>query len=275
MRNSFAPERAESSRAQRRLEALIARCRGFVFEWCVIYRLSRPIIHAEVDGEFMLSLEGLLNHLQEAAISHADSAGFGTEKVRSDGTAWMLHKAGVEIRRLPKLGEHLETATWITGAAGFRARRSFGVRAGSEVVAMASYVWVYFDAVRRVPQRIDAGLNAAFQPEGGEPAVPGVDELAKFEVTSPSFEALITTRYTDFDSNDHVNNSIYANFVQTLLHQRGETQPVGRMTISFLREIGRGVAALTGRLEDTADGCRFSLSSPGILHACGEIGWRG
>jgi acyl-ACP thioesterase len=125
-----------------------------------------------------------------------------------------------------------------------------------------------------MPRRIDAAMNAEFQPEGGEPAVPGIDELPRFEIASPSFEAEITTRHSDFDSNDHVNNSIYANFVQSLLHHRGERREVGRMVMCFLREIGCGVRAVTGRLEDAEGGCRFTIESSGNVHACGEVGWR-
>jgi acyl-ACP thioesterase len=245
-----------------------------VFEWGVIFRFSRPIVHAEVDAKFGLTLEGLMNHLQEAAIAHADSAGFGSERVRAEQTAWLLHRAGMTVLRTPRLGERLETATWITSASGPRARRSFEARVSDEIVARASYVWVYFDAVRKMPRRIDAAMNAEFQPEGGEPAVPGIDELPRFEIASPSFEAEITTRHSDFDSNDHVNNSIYANFVQSLLHHRGERREVGRMVMCFLREIGCGVRAVTGRLEDAEGGCRFTIESSGNVHACGEVGWR-
>lgn len=213
---------AKASYATRLREARIACRRGTVFEWGVIFRFSRPIVHAEVDAKFGLTLEGLMNHLQEAAIAHADSAGFGTERVRAEQTAWLLHRAGLAVIRTPRLGEQLDTATWITSSAGSRARRSFEASVGGEAVARASYVWVYFDAVRKMPRRIDAAMNTEFRPEGGEPAVPGVEDLPRVAIANPTFEAEITLRYTDFDSNDHVNNSIYANFVQTLLHHRGE-----------------------------------------------------
>jgi medium-chain acyl-[acyl-carrier-protein] hydrolase len=246
-----------------------------VFEWGVIFHFSRPIVHAEVDGNLGLTLEGLMNHLQEAAIAHADSAGFGAKHVGEGKTAWLLHKAGVEIARMPRVGETAGIATWITSSAGPRARRSFEMRIGGEVVARAAYVWVYFDVVRKMPRRIDPAMDAAFQPEGGEPAVPGVDSLPRFDIASPSFEAEITTRYTDYDSNDHVNNSIYANFVQTLLHHRGERREVSRLALSFQREIGRDVRSVTGRLADVDGGCRFTIESPGVVHACGEVGLRG
>jgi acyl-CoA thioesterase FadM len=216
-----------------------------------------------------------MNHLQEAAIAHADSEGFGSERVRADGTAWLLHRAGIEVLRGPRVGESVEVATWITNSAGSRARRSFEMRAAGEVVARASYVWVYFDAVRKMPTRIDAVMGDAFQPEGGEPAVAGVDQLPRFEIASPSFETAITMRSTDYDSNEHVNNSIYATFVQTLLHHRGEERAVGRLGICFQREIGRDVPAVMGRLEEMDGGYRFTIESPGVVHACGELAWRG
>ncbi|HEY5552965.1 MAG TPA: acyl-ACP thioesterase domain-containing protein [Opitutaceae bacterium] len=266
---------ANGRRAGRPREARIAWRRGSVFEWSVIFRFSRPIVHAEVDAKFGLTLEGLMNHLQESAIAHADSAGFGSERVRVEQTAWLLHRAGMAVIRTPRLGEQLDTATWITSSAGSRARRSFEASVGGEAVARASYVWVYFDAVRKMPRRIDAAMNAEFKPEDGDPAVPGVEDMPRFEIANPSFEAEITMRYTDYDSNDHVNNSIYANFVQTLLHHRGEVREVSRLGLCFQREIGHGVRRVTGRLEDVEDGCRFTIESPGVVHAFGEVGLRG
>jgi acyl-ACP thioesterase len=240
----------------------------------MIFRFSRPIVHAEVDASLGLTLEGMMNHLQEAAIAHAGAAGFGARHVGEGKTAWLLHKAGIEIARMPRVGETAEVATWITSSSGPRARRSFEMRIGSEVVARAAYVWVYFDVVRKMPRRIDPAMDAAFQPEGGEPAVAGVDELARVEIANPSFAADITIRSTDFDSNRHVNNSIYATFVQTLLHHRADERGVGRFAISFQREIGREVRAVTGRLEDSDGGCRFTIESPGVVHASGEVGLR-
>lgn len=240
----------------------------------MIFHFTRPIVHAEVDASLALTLEGLMNHLQEAAIAHVDSAGFGAKHVGEGKTAWLLHKAGIEIATMPRVGETAEIATWITSSAGPRARRSFEMRTGGGIVARAAYVWVYFDVLRKVPRRIDPAMDAAFQPEGGDPAVAGVDNLPRIGIASPSFEGEITTRYTDYDSNDHVNNSIYANFVQTLLHHRGERRDVSRIAFSFQREIGRGVRSVTGRLEDSEDGCRFTIESPGVVHACGEVGLR-
>ena len=245
-----------------------------MFEWGVIFHFTRPVVHAEVGADQALTLEGLMNHLQEAAIAHADHAGFGSKHVSEGVVAWLLHKAGVEVVRMPRAGEMVEIATWITNSAGSRARRSFEMRIGGEVAARASYVWVYFDAVRRIPRRIDVAMDAAFEPEGGEPAVAGVDDMPRFEIPDPSFAAEITIRSTDFDSNRHVNNSIYATFVQTLLHHGGDARDIGRFCISFLREIGREVHSVTGKLHREDDGCRFTIESPGVVHACGEVGWR-
>lgn len=240
----------------------------------MIFRLARPVLHAEVDASMRLSLEGFMNHLQEAAIAHADCAGFGSARIRADRTAWLLHRAGIEILREPRVGEEVEIATWITSSAGSRARRSFEARVEGEVVARAAYVWVYFDTVRKMPRRIDAEMDLAFQPEGGEPAVMGVEDVGRFSIAQSSFESEITLRATDFDSNEHVNNSIYATFVQTLLYHRGETRDAGRIVLCFQREVGRGVRAVTGRLEDAAGGCRFTIETPGVVHAFGEIAWR-
>ncbi len=80
----------------------------------------------------------------------------------------------------------------------------------------------------------------------------------------------MSLRYSDFDVNEHVNNTAYFDFVQTALAAAGRETHPRRVQLKY----AKAIPALTDRVdvsvEPTAGGARFSVERDGVVFAEGE-----
>lgn len=232
--------------------------------------IERTLSYFEVDIHFHATLAALFRNLQEAAILHAEMVGHGAEAADRDQMGWVLHKLAIRLRRYPRYKETIAITTWSTGVSGYLGLRDFEVKVAGEIIAQASSRWLFVDIARRSIRRVPAALVTAFAPERAEPLIPEVNAIERFVLDATDFTGTITTRYSDYDSNGHVNNAAYIDYLQTLSRQWiGDTHHADFLGICFVREINRGISEITGRLKREADRGLFNLCSGDTLHACG------
>lgn len=161
----------------------------------------------EVDCHGFLRIVTLMNFLQEAAVESAEALGFGFEKCRSMGVAWVGSNYLIKIDRLPKINERVYIDTWPAEGKLWGAIRNFLVKDESgEIIIRARSQWVLIDMERRRP----VGLNKYF------PEYAFIDEqvmdddfhkLSRIENSADIKE--IWVRFDDIDINNHVNNAVY------------------------------------------------------------------
>jgi acyl-ACP thioesterase len=233
------------------------------------FTLNGAVSYWNVDRDNVLTLRSLFAFLQEAAIKHADKCGAGAHAKETRGESWVLHRMAVRIHRYPRYEEPLTVSTWSSGIRAFKGFRDFRVRCGDELVASASSVWLYLSlatkAVCRVPREIAAGFPT-------RPADVFCGDLERMKLESPADGAPareITVRYSDFDANDHVNNTVYFDYLQTALAAGGLPPRPGLLKVEFLREIPLSVETVTLALERRGEAAAFSLGRPGGLFARG------
>jgi medium-chain acyl-[acyl-carrier-protein] hydrolase len=235
------------------------------------YTIETTVAYAEVDREQRLLLPCLFQHLQEAAIRHADRHDTGARAMVTRGTSWVLNRMAVEIARYPRYEEPLRVVTWSTGIRGFKGFRDFRVFCGDELIAAASSLWLFIDLPTKTLARVPAELVATF-PTGQ--AAPHRPDLEKLRITPPGPSALAATmsiRYSDVDGNGHVNNTAYLDFLQTALAQHGFAPHPCAIEIQFMQEIPSGVPSVSVRLEPREAGIAFGIGDAGTLHAQGVI----
>jgi acyl-CoA thioester hydrolase len=87
-----------------------------------------------------------LAYVMEAAYQHAESAGFGLQRMREMGGVFVIRRTQIEYHRPAKPGDVLLVTTTLTEMHGTRANRATTMvnAAGGKTVATAStdYVWV-------------------------------------------------------------------------------------------------------------------------------------
>jgi acyl-CoA thioester hydrolase len=102
--------------------------------------------HSDVDELGHVNNAVYLAYVMEAAYEHAESAGFGLERMRGLGGVFVVRRAEIEYHRPAKAGDELLVTTTLTEMHGTRANRATTMvdAEGGKPVATAStdYVWV-------------------------------------------------------------------------------------------------------------------------------------
>lgn len=161
------------------------------------------------DGRLRTST--ILRYAQDLAWHHSSERGFTRTWYGERGLAWLARAAEAAILAPVGVGEVLTGTTRVVGWRRVWARRrtDFTDAAGS-LVAWTHVDWVLLDA-RGAPTRIPPEFDPAFR------APTATFPLARVELTAApggANAASFAVRPQELDPMDHVNNAIYADWLE-------------------------------------------------------------
>lgn len=162
----------------------------------------------EVTPHGYAALQTLCNYFQEAAGNHAQQLGLSREAMLRRGTAWVLARLRIQVRRYPAWKQAVQVETWPSGVNGLYATREFMLRDGEGgTLALGTSAWAVIDVERRRPVRIPEDVYDITPPEQPRPLA-----FADRRVPAPDrvdHERRFDVRFSDLDVNQHVNNVRY------------------------------------------------------------------
>lgn len=215
----------------------------------------------EAGPDGLLRTSVLLRYAQDLAWFHSASRGFDREWYRERGLTWLARAAEVAVEGPVRVGDELTGTTRVVGWRRVWARRrtEFVDRAG-KLVAWTHVDWVLLDA-RGAPTRVPAD----FQPAFGAPVAPFA--LARVALDQPAAEARssqFAVRPQELDPMDHVNNAVYADWLEEQVIAAGGLAEVraiprrARLEYARTAEAGATVDAVTWRGTDDGWSCRIT-----------------
>jgi len=226
----------------------------------------------EVDTEFRMKLPVLFQRLQRAAVHHSEQVGLGSADMVAAGAVWILNRMRVDIYRLPAYGEAITLRTWHKGSVGFRAGRDFLMVCGDETVAAATSLWLYYDLKRKRIAKIPQRVSEPYTAEVDDVLAAGAIDFAVDKTFAPAQTTTITTREGDYDPNGHVNNTVYLEYLNTLVKRCGVGNTrVRRVGIQYLKEIGRDVHTLQASVSAAGHTVRFRFFDSTAVYAAGFV----
>ena len=184
----------------------------------------------------------VLDLFQDAAGEHAKTMGIGYYDLMLEHKCWMIIRLRYEVIKQPKMFSSVIVRTWPIESRKLEFERDYTVTdTDGNLLIKGTSAWAILDVADRERPRIvmardfDLGLDEYIE----DRALYG-----RFERLSPKFEAdgvPFTTKsgYTDIDTNGHVNNTKYANFILNALDLHAEKE-ISSFRIDFLREIMSG-----------------------------------
>lgn len=160
----------------------------------------------------------ILRLLQESAGRQLEETGLEYSVLRETyGMVFLLVSAAVQIYRLPACGETVEAETWLSKIQGAKFARSLRLRVNGEICVEVGSLWVLVD-----PDSHHVLRPAHFQNLKEMPPQPGGPMPVIVEKQRPGLlfgehaikdgvlhEKKRRVRYSDLDSNRHVNNAVY------------------------------------------------------------------
>ena len=181
----------------------------------------------------------VLDLFQDAAGEHAKMLGVGHESFSADNKCWMILRLRYEVVRQPKMFSSVFVKTWPVESRRIEFDRDYTITdADGNLLIKGTSAWAILDiADREKPSLVmakdfDLGL---------EEYIPDRALEGRFERLAPKFEAdgapfTAKTGYTDIDTNGHVNNIKYANFILNALRLPADKE-IAAFRIDYLKEV--------------------------------------
>ena len=182
----------------------------------LIYRKTFSVNGTEQDMFGRLRPASMLRLMQGAGWEQLDQWELGNGIINDNGLLWIIARTAVEIRRLPGSDETVEMLTWPGKIRRVFLPRSFELRdTAGHVLIRAKSIYLLMDAKSRhtvTPESVGLALPQCLDMDelSDPPArVPFPKELPETLLRSP--------RYSELDSNRHLNNTHYLSWGEDLL----------------------------------------------------------
>jgi medium-chain acyl-[acyl-carrier-protein] hydrolase len=174
----------------------------------------------EVNRAGNISVGVVLQYLESLATEASASLGFDFRWYEEHNVAWVVREMNLVLGVLPGIGDDLRLATWVSDFKRVQAQREYAIWLPQSMrrVARASARWAYVDRVRGVPQRLHDELLGAFAVLGNTMRPRALPEVAEQDGLLARGELLLTARDYEADSQQHINNCVYANWLGEGLH---------------------------------------------------------
>jgi acyl-ACP thioesterase len=216
---------------------------------------------AAPDGRLRTSV--LLRYAQDLAWFHSAARGFDRVWYAGRGLTWLVRAATVDVLAPVPVGSELTGTTRVSGWRRVWARRRTDfVDAAGATVADVRIDWVLLDS-RGMPTRIPAEFDGVFGAE------PGAVELGRVDVGTVPVDAdraIGTVRPQELDPMDHVNNAVYADWLEERVIAAGGLADVRavprRVFLDYARaaEAGSSVETAVWREDDGGWACRIAAT---------------
>ncbi|XP_073052298.1 palmitoyl-acyl carrier protein thioesterase, chloroplastic-like [Primulina eburnea] len=225
---------------------------GSIMQNGLIFRQNFSIRSYEIGADRTVSVETLMNHLQETALNHVKTAGllndgFGsTPEMSKRNLIWVVAKMQVLVDRYPTWGDVIQVDTWVAASGKNGMRRDWLIRDRNtgDVLTRASSQWVMMNKETRrlakIPDEVRDEIGGYFVD-----SPPVVDQetrkLPKLDDTTADYiHTGLTPRWTDLDVNQHVNNVKYVGWIlESAPLPVVETHELAGITLEYRRECTR------------------------------------
>lgn len=179
------------------------------------FRMEFVVHYHETNPEEQATPLTLLYYLEDAAIAHSESVGYGLARVKAEEQAWLLNRWHFQMERYPLLGEKVVIETWPSSFERFYGRREFLIlNQNQEVIGRATSLWVFFNIATKRPSRIPSEFGEVYGLDPRRGIDDPFDPLQTIGVGAGAGEQEFSVRRSDIDTNGHVNN---ANYLQWIL----------------------------------------------------------
>jgi acyl-ACP thioesterase len=235
--------------------------------------LTYKVGYADVGLNSAIRPRVLIRLFQDAATVHSEKVGLGFSSLKAHGKAWILYQMGVHVHRSPAVDDEIRIQSWHSKEDRLMAYRDYLVTCGNETIVSARGVWLMLDLHRnRVLRLAGERIGERYTIE------PPIFDGATFDAWNPCLmlelarTCAIVLRPSDFDSLGHVNNAVYFEYLEILIHHLlGDRVRFKSLHMQYSKEIPAGTKEIQAGLQHRDDRYLFKFFSGKVLHAVGDF----
>ena len=175
-----------------------------------IHSETYRIRNYEADSNGNLWLPSLANYLQDAADRHAIALGAGVPQLLERVLSWVLYRMRIDIHQWPRIPEEVTVTTNPSGEERVYVYRDYRIYdQAHQLLASASSTWLVFDLRKRKMTTPSPELKIIFEQFHHLPHLPRANQKYPPLPTHWQYQTEVTARQNEIDQNEHVNNSVY------------------------------------------------------------------
>jgi acyl-CoA thioester hydrolase len=178
---------------------------------------SFRVRHYECDAYGHLNNANYLRYMQETAFDASAAAGYDLRRYEEMGRLWLIRESEVEYLQPLYYNDLVNVKTWVADFRRSTSRREYEFYNGSsgELAARGATNWAFLDSTSNRPARIPVEMVTAFIPESASEQ--HLSRQAFPQAPPPPSGVFSTIRrviWRDIDSQQHVNNAVYLEYVE-------------------------------------------------------------
>lgn len=162
----------------------------------------------EIDYSRKALITSIVNFFGDIAMKQSDDLGLGLDWLIKENLGWVIYKWDITMIRYPKLNEKITVRTWPYSLRKFYAYRQYDILdCQGNVICTADSIWFLIDSIKRKPTQISDEMYEAY---GINKDCDEVINFGKIDIPKEiDMEKYFNVRYSDIDTNRHVNNAKY------------------------------------------------------------------
>lgn len=203
------------------------------------YSEKYKIKYSDVDRNNNCKLSRVLDLFQDIATSHSDTLGYGSKKMLEDNLGWLVTGWKFNVDEMPKVDEIIEIRTWSRGVKGLTAKRSIEfLNEKEDSIVQVDSNWVLYDLKEN---KITKPNEERMSKYGVNDRVV-IDEIKHTNIKeingSLISEEIVRIQRRDIDTNGHLNNSRYMDYIlESLPSDIYNNLVIGEVEIKYKKQI--------------------------------------
>lgn len=201
------------------------------------FTVTDKVSYFDCDNRRKMRVSAAIRCMQRCSCEQMIHLGIPLEKLLAERMALILTKICIKVHRLPECNENLIVGTIPVGPVGVKYHREYFLDSenGERLVSAFSY-WILVDPETRKLLRpanfpYDWDLRPSLLAD-----IIGDIPFPKRSIPG-TIKASIPVRYSDIDWNNHVNNTVYADFIcDGLLDEIHKNRKIDVFSITFKNE---------------------------------------
>ena len=211
-----------------------------------VFTKNYEIHYYEVDSNLKCKISSIVDFICDIGTQQSEELGGGIEYCKDNNCAWVFYKYDISMIRYPMFREKISITTKAVGFKKFYGLREYIIKdENEEIIGRAKVLFFLINIEKRRPMRIQKEQYEVYGVE--EDADNNIDIFNKLEkIESEDYSKEFNIRYTDIDSNKHVNNVKYLDWaIETIPLEVVENYKISKVKVIFEKECKYGESIVT------------------------------
>jgi len=212
------------------------------------------INYYDVDYRLKCKVSSIINFICDAGTQQSESVGGGIKYCLENNCAWVFYKYDIKMHRYPVFGETISITTQSVGFRKFYGLRKYIIKdEKGTVIGEALALFFLINIEKRRPMRIQKEQYDFYGLDGDINYDVSMEDIQKME--KEMYKKEFTIRYSDIDTNLHVNNVKYVEWaLEVIPMDIIKNYELKRVKVTFEKETTYGASiAVLGEIKEEKD----------------------